>query len=176
MRSFNCSVFLAKKSIKKSKNARNDLFRQMLDLITMEDFKSLISVLNYYHGGSRKRAICGSCLFLSGNFFIFEELRLVGSTDVTRLRYYCILREKRICYYKTPTRLQANIERRRLQPEKNFNKFLSKWNGTVETMPSPSYVVNSSLCFFVIFRLRKFKKCNLNFHKKLLISWSYLTF
>ena len=92
----------------------------MLDLITMEDYKSLISVLNYYHGRSCKRAICGSCLFLSGNFLIFEELRLVGSIDVTRLRYYCISREKEFVTIRHHTRLQANIERRRLQLEKNF--------------------------------------------------------
>ena len=119
MRSVN-SCFFAKKSIKKSKNARNDLFRQMLDLITMEDFKSLISVLNYYHGGSRKRAICGSCLFLSRNFFIFEELRLVGSTDVTRLRYYCILREKRICYYKTPYSFASKHRKKKIAARKKL--------------------------------------------------------
>ena len=114
----------------------------MLDLITMEDFKSLISALNYYHGRRCKRAICESCLFLTGIFLIFEELRLVGSTNVTRLRYYCIFREKEFVTIRCHTRLLATIERRRLQLEKNFHKFLSKWNGTVETMPSPSFVVN----------------------------------
>ena len=94
----------------------------MLHIITMEGFKSLISVLNYYHGQRCKRAICGSCSFLTGIFLIFEELRLVGRTDVTRLCYYCILREKEFFTIRCQTRLLANIERR-LQLEKILTSF-----------------------------------------------------
>lgn len=106
-------------------------------LNTVKDFTDLIKVINFYHFNRCAGKDCHYCSFVRGLNTICEELEKEKSEDITRFKFYCIIRKELLIASRIYLHKLAEIEKKRRVLEKEFQKVLSPWNKKKETMPSP---------------------------------------
>ena len=107
------------------------------DLNMIKDSANLIRVINYYHFNRCSEKDCGYSFFVRGLNTIYDELEKEKSEDITRLKFYCIMRTELFIKSRIYIHKLAEIEKKRLALEKEFQKVLSAWNKKRDTMPSP---------------------------------------
>lgn len=62
------------------------------DLKTVKDFNNLVMVINFYHFNRCSGKNCRYCSFVRGLNTICEKLEKEKNEDITRLKFYCIMR------------------------------------------------------------------------------------
>ena len=63
------------------------------DLKTVKDFNNLVMVINFYHFNRYNGKNCRYCSFVRGLNTICEKLEKEKNEDITRLKFYCIMRK-----------------------------------------------------------------------------------
>lgn len=63
------------------------------DLKTVKDFNNLVMVINFYHFNRCNGKNCRYCSFVRGLNTICEKLEKEKNEDITRLKFYCIMRK-----------------------------------------------------------------------------------
>ena len=72
-------------------------------------------------------------------YLIHSELEREGNTDIARLRFHCVPRKEVFISARTYIHKLAELEKKRVELETEFNKILSTWNKKEETMNSPYF-------------------------------------
>ena len=79
---------------------------------------------------------CLQCLFAINLRYVYTEHVIQGKKDVKELRNYCIMRKENVIASKLFIRRLAELERSRIELEKQFRETLSLWNKKKDEMSS----------------------------------------
>ena len=127
--------FLDKKiSIEKTEE---DLLKVLLsDFISLKKFDDYIKVLSFYHAERCEHDDCCQCLFAINLRYVYTEHVTHEKKDVKQLRNYCIMRKEQFIATRLFIHRLAELEKQRLELEKQFRETLSIWNKNKDEMPS----------------------------------------
>ena len=79
---------------------------------------------------------CSQCLFAINLRYVYTEHVIQEKKDVKELRNYCIMRKENSIASKLLIRTLAELERSRIELEKQFRETLSLWNKEKDEMSS----------------------------------------
>ena len=88
----------------------------LFDLNMIKDSANLIRVINYYHFNRCSEKDCGYSFFVRGLNTIYDELEKEKSEDITRLKFFCIMRTE-LYIHKL-----AEIEKKKTSARKRIPK------------------------------------------------------
>ena len=103
----------------------------------LENFDVDLKILSFYHVERYKHDDCSQCLFTVNLRYLYVEHCLQTKTDVKELINYCKMRKEQFITSHLFTPRLADLERKRLELEKEFIEILSLWNNGKEELPAP---------------------------------------
>ena len=84
----------------------------MSDLTTIQGFDNLIKIIIFYHFNRCAENKCHYCSFLGGLYIIYSELKKEENDDISRLRFYFIMRKEIFISAKIYIYKPAEIEKK----------------------------------------------------------------
>ena len=119
--------------------SKEDLLEILIeDFNTLKKFDDYVKVLSFYHVERCEQDDCSQCLFGINLRYVYTEHVIQENKDVKKLRNYCIMRKENFIASKLFIRRLAELERSRIELEKQFRGTLSLWNKKKDEMSSPS--------------------------------------
>ena len=92
------------------------------DLNMIKDSANLIRVINYYHFNRCSEKDCGYSFFVRGLNTIYDELEKEKSEDITRLKFFCIMRTELFIKSRIYIHKLAEIEKKNTSARKRIPK------------------------------------------------------
>ena len=75
--------------------SNGDILDHLLsDFVNLKKFDDYLKVLTFYHVERCEIDDCSQCIFAINLRYILTEAEIRGDEDVTKLRYYCIMRKE----------------------------------------------------------------------------------
>ena len=94
----------------------------LFDLNMIKDSANLIRVINYYHFNRCSEKDCGYSFFVRGLNTIYDELEKEKSEDITRLKFFCIMRTELFIKSRIYIHKLAEIEKKKTSARKRIPK------------------------------------------------------
>ena len=94
----------------------------LFDLNMIKDSANLIRVINYYHFNRCSEKDCGYSFFVRGLNTIYDELEKEKSEDITRLKFFCIMRTELFIKSRIYIHKLAEIEKKNTSARKRIPK------------------------------------------------------
>ena len=104
---------------------------------SLEKFDDYLKILSFYHVKRCEHDGSSQCLFTVNLRYLYVEHCLQTKTDVKELINYCKMRKEQFITSHLFTPRLADLERKRLELEKEFIEILSLWNNGKEELPAP---------------------------------------
>ena len=73
---------------------RDILDNLLCDFVNLKKLDDYFKVLTFYHVERCEKEGCSQCIFAINLRYVLTEAEVRGDEDVTKLRYYCIMRKE----------------------------------------------------------------------------------